>query len=60
MNTIGGIRTLEPKMEVLADCIQSVEDLSWKIRRQDERELSTYQEKYLIISVSTTPVRKHW
>ena len=26
MNTIGGIRTLEPKMEVLADCIQSVEE----------------------------------
>ena len=26
MNTIGEIRTLEPKMEVLADCIQRVEE----------------------------------
>ena len=26
MNTVGGIRTLEPKMEVLADCIQSLEE----------------------------------
>ena len=26
MNTIGGIRTQEPKMEVLAGCIQSIEE----------------------------------
>ena len=26
MNTIGGIRILEPKMEVLADCFQIIEE----------------------------------